>query len=430
MKYDSELYAEISDEFSWFDEENNFLVPDYREKCLSNIPWFLLETLTAKRQVRTLPEELFSGIEKERFEKVILILIDGFGFYQLLEHKEGLFKRIGKLACINPITTVFPSTTAAALTSLSTGLTPQEHGLIEWYIYLEEAKEIIASLLFSPLGSRGRDLLADKFSPRILFDGRTFYSDLAKSDVKSFVFLGRNIARSSYSKVAYRGSELVPYTSSSDMFVNLRRVLGQVAEKSYYQVYWSTVDTMEHTYGPSFEGSKLELELFMHSFFDGFIDRLDKKQARNTLLIITSDHGQIDIEPEKTIYLNRFRKLQEKFRKNPDGKLIEPTGSARDVFLHVEDVGSTIAYLQKKFNGKALVVDTAEAMTKGLFGMGKKSDKFMKRLGQILLLPYSNNTVWYKFANLGKLDLRGHHGSLTPTELIVPFIAVDLEKLI
>lgn len=430
MFLSSETAEKLLNKVGWLDEGKNFMLPEYEGRCLSNLPWSIFEMLSSRRQERALPKDLFGQIDKEKIERVILILVDGFGFGQLLKQKNRLCEIIKTHGVMKPITTVFPSTTAAALTSLSTGLTPQEHGLLEWYIYLEEIGEIIASLPFSPIGSRGRDILVNKLSPRVLFEGKTIYSAMKKEGVRSFTFLGRNIAGSSYSKTVHRGSLNVPYSSSSDMFVNLRKQLSQTKERSYFYLYWSSVDTIEHIYGPSFEASKIEFELFTHALLEGLVNKLDTSQARNTILMITSDHGQIDIEPEVTIYLNRFRKLKKNFLPNLKGKPIEPTGSARDVFLHVKEKESMLNYLRDKLDGVALVLDTEEATERGLFGIGKQSSKFLNRRGQILILPYSNRTVWYKFSGQEKLEMKGHHGSLTPDELVVPFLAVELGRLV
>ena len=73
-------------------------------------------------------------------KKVVLFLIDGFGYKQWLNYadKYEFLKRFTKKGVVTPITTVFPSTTAAALTTINSGLTPQEHGLPEWWVYFDE----------------------------------------------------------------------------------------------------------------------------------------------------------------------------------------------------------------------------------------------------------------------------------------------------
>ena len=110
------------------------LKPDYRGYCLSNVSSTVLSLLGVNPNRTTLPKDALGGTESE-IENVVLMLFDGLGYRELLRQTErGFFGSLAKEGSVRPITTVFPSTTAAALTSVSTGLTPQEHGLPEWFV--------------------------------------------------------------------------------------------------------------------------------------------------------------------------------------------------------------------------------------------------------------------------------------------------------
>lgn len=411
----------------WFDEENNFLMPDYSSGSIANLPWSIVQALTGKKQKRTLDNNVFADIEIEKAEKIILVLVDGLGYIQNYAKLKETFYRNSS---IEPITTVFPSTTAAALTSLNTGLTVQEHGLLEWYIYLEEVDDIIASLPFTPIGTKGRDTILDKVKPNVLFEGRTIHSILKSEGVQPYSLLGRGIATSSYSKLSHRGSKVLPCSSLSDMFVHLKRLIESSRDSSYYYLYWSMVDSMEHTYGPSFEASKFECDLFLYCLKNFFISKISKNATERVFLIVTADHGQIDINPENTYYLNRLRKLVTNFAISKGGRPIPPSGSARDVYLHTRDCEDMIDYLRKKIGHLGLVLEVESAFKQGLFGVGNKSKTLASRTGNIMILPYSNNTIWYRFERTEKLDLRGHHGGLTPGEVLIPLVVVDLNKFV
>ncbi|MEJ2242169.1 MAG: alkaline phosphatase family protein, partial [Candidatus Bathyarchaeota archaeon] len=117
--------------------EGDFLYPFYDKYCFSKIPSTILKFFDVKTKT-TLPSKLVP--EKNEFKetnKLILLIIDGFGFNQWLRYYEQneFFSRITNEGIFSPITTVFPSTTANAITTLNTGLTPQEHGLPEWFVY-------------------------------------------------------------------------------------------------------------------------------------------------------------------------------------------------------------------------------------------------------------------------------------------------------
>jgi predicted AlkP superfamily pyrophosphatase or phosphodiesterase len=408
---------QILSDVKWLDREKIFLMPDY-SNSIANVPWTILENLSGKKN-----EHSLKSFELDRApEKVILVLIDGCGYAQWKNSQSKFKQEIEQKGKLKGITSVFPSTTAAALTSFSTGLTPLQHGLIEWYIYLEEIQEIVASLPFTPIGVKGRDTLSNRISARVLFRGKPLFQIFNKEGIKCISFLSRQIASGEYTRFAQRGSRIVPYSSSSDLFVSLRKNLTESKQRSFFYVYWSMVDSIEHSYGPSFEGSSFELELFLYSFRNFFLSKLSKEDANNVLVLITADHGQIDVDPAKTIYLNRFRKLVKSFRKQRNGKPILPSGSARDVFLFVENRDEILEYLEKKLQDVAFVISSDKAQKLGLFGKGKPSKRFKGRVGDIMILPYFNNTTWFKFENLNELDLRGHHGGLTTDEMIIPLI--------
>ena len=93
----------------------------------------------------------------EGINKVVLLVIDGFGFKQFLNHlKENKFlTNLTNQGEVYPLTSVFPSQTTNALTTLNTGLTPQEHGLFEYFIYLKDIG-VVNALQFERLGSKLR----------------------------------------------------------------------------------------------------------------------------------------------------------------------------------------------------------------------------------------------------------------------------------
>jgi len=102
------------------------------------------------------------------------------------------------------------------------------------------------------------------------------------------------------------------------------------------------------------------------------------------------------------------------------------TGGPRDVFLHIKKnkVRETISYLKKKLGDKASIYSTKALVKKGLFGSCRGSKRFYQRLGEILILPQKNYTIWLEKGNK-KISKLGHHGGLSIQEMIIPFIAKD-----
>jgi predicted AlkP superfamily pyrophosphatase or phosphodiesterase len=144
---------------------------------------------------------------------------------------------------------------------------------------------------------------------------------------------------------------------------------------------------------------------------------------KETLFLLTSDHGQISINPEETIYLNDDKKLQSLLEISRNNKQILPYGGPRDCFLKVknEKLNEALEYLREKYGKLALIVKTEEMIKVGLFGTGQSSDSFLKRVGNIMILPYKNNTIWYEHIKGERLVYEGHHGGLSEDEMLIPF---------
>src|SRR5919109_3168605 len=230
--------------------QGEMLHPCYESYCLAKLPSAVLALLGVPQPDHALLKLVQDVVAPRRHvSKVVDILIDGFGWQQWLQYagRYDFFNRVTARGVVAPITTVFPSTTAAALTTIHSGLTPQEHGLPEWWVYFDELDTIAASLPFTPLGGRGRDkLLEAGVKPSILFQGKTIYQALASAQVPSFTMIRDAYASSAYSSVVHKGSVTVPFINSSDLLVNLRRKLAEVSGPAYFFVYWDAIDDIAH----------------------------------------------------------------------------------------------------------------------------------------------------------------------------------------
>ena len=408
------------------------LKPDYGAYCLSNVPLTAVSLLGADGGSRTLPKDALGNAETDGVENVVLMLFDGLGYNEWSRQSgSGFIGSLSKKGSVRPITTVFPSTTAAALTTVSTGLTPQEHGLPEWYVYMQEVGEVIVTLPFARAGEPGRDTLMGVMDPEALFEGETIFEKLRASGIPSVSFTNRVLANSAYSKVSRRGAEVVPYISGSDLSVSLRRHLEESRGPKLLYVYWSFVDTIEHAYGPNTEEAAVEASIISHALQEGFLSKLSHDTARRTLIMATADHGQVNVVPEETLYMNRFRKLVGALEEAPSGRKIPPWGSARDLFLKVKDdrLDEVESYLSKKLDGIATVLKTEEAVKEGLFGLGIPSRRFLRRAGNLLILPHGLKTIWYRYKKGDSLDLRGHHGGLSRDEMTIPLAAARVSDI-
>ena len=406
-----------------------FIKPAYDDYCLSSVPQTILSYFGAKTRRPQLPGDLvgFRGADK-----VVLVVADGLGYYDAVEgaREPGLLKTAASKRSLLPLTTVFPSTTAAALTTLSTGLTPQEHCVPEWFVYLREVGSVVATIPFSVVGQQGRDGLVGKVSSKVLFSNRTIHHALRAAGVRSVTFVPSGLARSAYSKLSHAGSELVPFITSSDLMASLRKRLEATKGPTFFYVYWEKVDTIEHAYAPGSEASRSEVSLLSYLLKKELLDRLGRKAASETLLLLTADHGQIRVA-DKVTYLNGLKPVTGSLMRSPSGKAMPPWGSARDAYLYVDEkrLERVLAYLSKKLGRGAVVLRTEDAVQAGLFGLGKPEPKFLDRIGNLMILPRKNNLVWYKYRRGDRFRGMGHHGGMTPREMLIPFVASRLSEL-
>ena len=145
--------------------------------------------------------------------------------------------------------------------------------------------------------------------------------------------------------------------------------------------------------------------------------------------MMTADHGQIEVNPKTTFYLNKHAPGMEPFlRTNLRGRPLVPAGSARDMFLHVKDecIDEAIRLLQKHLEGKAEVYKMQELLMQGFFGSQAPSTAFVSRVGNVVILPYANETVWWYEEGRFDMHFLGHHGGLTPEEMEIPLLLLPL----
>jgi predicted AlkP superfamily pyrophosphatase or phosphodiesterase len=405
--------------------------PQYGSNCISEIPGAIGKLLDVELPGSKPSRDFLGDVDLDGIENVVLIAADGFGMNEWERQTgQGVARDLDVRGSVKAITTVFPSSTTSALTSLATGLTPQEHCLPEWFFYMKEVNSIVVSLPFSYMRDYGGDTLRGHAKPRSLFRGTPLFKELKASGVEVHSFTTRNLAKTVYTKLIHGASDIVPYQSGSDMVTSLRRTVESARDPSFSYVYWSHVDHIEHEFGPGTEEARLEAASISFLLHSGFVAKLDRRVAKRTLLVFTADHGQIATRPEDTLYLNSFRSLSRSF-KVVKGKRVTPAGVPRDVFLYIDEgrVDEILELLRVKLAGRASVLKTDDAIKAGLFGLNRASTKFKERVGNLLILPYGNGRIWYKGPAGYELNVRGLHGGLSKDEMLIPLAVGRLSDL-
>lgn len=429
------IHHELLEHIKREKQRGSLLYPFYGRYSLAELPHTVLSIFgipqTREKLHIELPSHHLNGIEN-----VVVLFVDGLGYKHFLQAAQQfpLFKRLSQKGEVFPLTTVYPSTTAAALTTMHTGLTPQEHGLPEWVVYFEELNQAIFTLPFMPLDAEEpNSLLFQGGKPEMLYEGTTLYETLTLAGVKPFVFLSEEYAQGAYTRASQRGAAIVPCRPHDvDFMRKLKEKLQEKTGPAYYFVYWPEIDTVGHLYSPESKEYRSEISLFSHLFLMEFLEKVDKEVAEQTLLILTSDHGQVPIQPDRITYLNKNTKIMRSLQEGKSGDVIPPTGSPRDVFLFVKpsEVQKTMEELSKLINGNGEVISTQEAMSRGLFGIGRVSERFQRRIGNVHIMPELGSEVWYEHKPGERFSLLGSHGGLSAEEMIIPLAISRLSDLL
>lgn len=365
------------------------VLPDFADRCLTRVVPALVAHAFGDRSYEQ-PSWMPAPVLDAR--QVVLLVLDGLGAEQLALRR----------ACApvlasgegTAITSVAPSTTATALTTLTTGLAPAVHGTVGYRVAIEGS---ILNLLSWRLGDRdARRLLPPRvFQPFPSFPG-------AGGSVPV-------VSRNEYATTGFTASHLGDaslhgWHTPSGLVVEVCRLVQAGAPFVY--AYYDGVDRAAHAQGL---GEHYEAELrTVDRLVGDLIDALPSHAA----LVVTADHGQVEVGSSVQLLGSDIM-----------GGVTLLSGEGRFRWLHAragaaKDVADAAA---ESFGAVAWVYTRDEILGQGWLG-GEPSPDVGSRLGDVALVPFSA-TAFLDPADTGEQRLVSRHGSLTPDEMWVPFVA-------
>lgn len=406
------------------------LKPSYEGYSFVSIPGSIEKLFgLPKKEGPVFPDDCFIDPDKQ-YDNVLIFVLDAFGWRFFNEHKDKSLhlKEFSKRALAKKLTTQFPSTTPACMTTLNTGLTVGEHGLFAQKMFSKAAGEIIAPFLFSDSKSKTRDLLLSKgITPEDVYGKHvTIAKRLKEKGIKSYVLQSNTYTPSCFANFIFDGASPLPFSDMDDAFAQLRKlVLSGSKERRYIYTYFDILDRTSHAYGPQSQevGSVID-RLFSE------INQIAQlaKALPNTTITIVSDHGQIEVDPQKTVYIDReLPGLADFFSTDQYANLLVPAGSPRCMFLHLkENAASHVqSMLERRLKGVAEIVSTKDLIDQEFFGK-VVSTKLIESIGDIAILPVKNNTVWWYGNGAYEMKYKGNHGGLTSAEIETVWLQYDL----
>jgi predicted AlkP superfamily pyrophosphatase or phosphodiesterase len=326
----------------------------------------------------------------------VLLVLDGFGWEQLQAAAPGLSTLPTGVG--GPIMSVAPSTTATALTSITTGRTPAEHGVLGYRLHLPSAfgggaGEVMNVLRWrSELGDLRVRVPAESFQPLVSFEG-TGAPAVTRAEFNTTGFTAAHLG----------GARHVGWRVPSTLVVEVRRLL--TAGEPFVYAYYDGLDKVAHEHGL---GEHYRAEV---ATVDRLVEDLLAALPAGAALLVTADHGQVDVGTALRL---------------PAPEILAGstllTGEGRFRWIHARPgaLGDLIAVAEEAHGAEAWVRTREQIVDEGWFG-GPLSPDALTRLGDLALVARSP-IAFLDPADTGETRLLGRHGSLTPSEMYVPLL--------
>lgn len=402
--------------------DETFIYPNYQGRSILNIPGSICRLLGAPEIAAPALDAQFHALLGEEVRQVILILVDALALTRLQrwmsDGSAPVWQQAAQRGALLPLTSVTPSTTSAALTSLWTGRSPTEHGTVGYELWLKEYGVVSNMILHAPINFRGDvgSLKKAGFNPETALPFTTMGQHLKAHGIQTYAMQNHGILGSGLSKMLFKDVEAHGFGTHSDLWVNLRHLVENTrSQRQYIWVYWGEVDHFSHVYAPDDERTVAEFAAFSRAFDELFLKRLSPEAARGTLVLLTADHGQLSTQKKPHNELKNHPDLASRLH-------ILPTGENRLIYLfpRAGQVQAVREMIENTWPGQFVFLDPAKAVQSGLFGPGEPHPHLLDRLGDLIVSGRQDAYLWW-----GNIDnpLTGRHGGLSPDEMLVPLLA-------
>jgi len=405
--------------------DTDFIHPDYQGGSILNLPssishWLGAEPLSTA-PVRT--ELTVTGSTDLR--RVILVLVDALALHRLQRWMSDgtapVWSRLAEQGKLAALTSIAPSTTSAALTSLWTGCSPAEHGIIGYELWLKEYGIVSNMILHSPITFENDNGSLSKagFKPEQFLNQPTLGVHLASHGIRSYALQHRSIIRSGLSQMFLKDVDVHGYLTPTELWVNLRHLVeSNPRQKQYLWAYTGQIDHYSHYYHPDDERTVAEFSEFSRAFEQNFLKRLSPALRQGTLILLCADHGMLATHQSAHYDLRNHPELSNLLH-------ILPTGEHRLMYLFTRpgQADQVRSYFDRTWPGEFVFLDPSEAVAKGLFGPGMPHPRLAERLGDMIVAARNEAYIWWAEKDN---PLIGQHGGLSADEMIVPLLSVML----
>lgn len=384
-------------------------LPNYQNGSIVNLMSSLLRATGSTSRYAPLPHLAPSTLSE--CKNIILLIIDGFGYEFLQRYGEGT---LWQQHLRQPITSVFPSTTAAGIMTFWSGLAPQQHGLTGWFMHLKEFGAVSTVLRFQPRCcpmSLGHE---SHLTPAVLLTYPTVFEQVRR---QVYVVEPKALAASEYRPLAEKHAGVRYFTTLRGCFRQIKKLFTDDHSAKFMYVYWGELDSLGHEHGTH----STEVQTHFRDLTQQLTRFVNALKGSDTTLIITADHGMIDTEPAKTIQVQNHPQLR-------DTLILPLCGEPRAAYCYVRPskTAQFEAYVQQHFDGMCQLRRSEDVIAEQYFGLFEPHPLLFDRVGDYVLLMQDNYIIKdYLLGDEQKVHI-GNHGGVSTAEMLVPLVVIEL----
>ena len=409
-------------------QDGERLYPAYEAYCFGNVPGTLTSALGEPTGTRRLPGDVYDGVDgvavndDRDVDCVVVFLVDGFGLAQWHEHRDHpVVAGVEASTTVTPLTSVFPSETAAAITTFNTGAYPVEHGVLGWNVYDPGLDASFLGLGFD--GKAGAPV--DEYDAPDAYAVDPLYPTLADAGVESQLVAPFPCQYAGATGYEYDGADVSSVVDATEAAVR------DASDPSYVYVYLPQVDHEGHATGTQSSEYADVVDDTWRAVGDAVAATRDAVDADDDMLVaFAADHGHVDTDPERNVDLTEYPTVVDGLeRYDVDDGPVYRSGSPRNVELHVRDDATADVRRVLEDDVGAFVLDDETLLDRELFGDGPVAPETECRVGDLVAL-HPELGVWFG-GDVEEAELRVHgmHGGLHPDEMLVPFAAGRLDDV-
>jgi hypothetical protein len=339
-------------------------------------------------------------------DRVLVVLVDGLGWHLLPELAgdapllasvlAGSVGRLSQLVC------TFPSTTPTSLVSLGTGAQPGEHGILGFTVNIPGTDRVLTHIQWH---QRAGDPPYAQWQPL-----PTWFERLQRAGVSARAVLPESFIGSGLTDAAYRGARFLPMHRNGCYAQQLTDELRAAPGLVYG--YIADLDNAAHMFGvgsPQWHDAAAGV--------DALLTRLVEALPPNAALLVTADHGGLNVSADARIDLDLDPRLS--------GGVRVVAGEPRVRYLHTEPgaTADVLAAWTELTAGWAQVYGRDQAVATGMFG--PVSPAHLARIGDVVVVCTGDAAVLASGHEPAEMTrLIGFHGAASDVEMAIPLIVL------